>query len=68
MCVHSHLQEHGLAGTFGSLLGLPWPALLFMGLGTTALTLCAFVTLPISMRNPEVLYGHQQCSAFAFQH
>lgn len=35
-------QEHGVAGTFNSVLGLPWPALLFMGLGTTALTLCGF--------------------------
>lgn len=37
--VISTLQEHGVAGTFNSVLGLPWPALFFMGLGTTALTL-----------------------------
>jgi hypothetical protein len=39
-------QEHGIAGTFSSLLDLPWPALLFMGLGTTALTLCALLKAP----------------------
>lgn len=56
-----------MAGTFGSLLGLPWPALLFMGLGTTALTLCAFRTVLVSMRYMELphVWGRMQCSAVA---
>jgi len=33
------LQGHDLSHTFNAFIGLPWPALLFMGLGTTALTL-----------------------------
>lgn len=32
-------QRHDLAQTLHSFMSLPWPALLFMGLGTTALTL-----------------------------
>lgn len=33
------LQENGLDGTLAMAASLPWPALAFMGLGTTALTL-----------------------------
>jgi hypothetical protein len=58
-------QEHGFAGTFGSLLGLPWPALLFMGLGTTALTLCAFSALPVLMHKPSLLHARQRSPASA---
>ena len=60
----ARLQEHGVAGTFGSLLGLPWPALLFMGLGTTALTLCALMT-PARV---ELLHAREQSLTLALQH